>query len=115
MNNMNYTTIEKQILAKADRDAESEIRNVITPVERLIDDHHTAFETQIRWQGVDHKVFLPFKGMVIPLIEKILAEEITDKRRKKALEGFLDKFNAVVTQIEGLGIELEGIQPEEAF
>ena len=109
---MNYTTIEKQVLAKADADTESEIRNAVTPIERLIENHHRQFQTEIRWQGSDHKVSLPFRGMVIHLIKEILKEEITDKRRKNAMGGFLSKFNAVVQKIEELGIELDGISSE---
>jgi len=105
---MNYTTIENQIIAQSEKDTEYEIRNVIAPMERLMDNHHKAFATTITWQGSDHKVTLPFRGMVIPLIKQILSDEISDKRRKAALQNFLSKFNAVVSQIENLGIELEG-------
>ena len=51
--------------------------------------------------------------MLIPLITGILLDEIGEKRKKAALQGFLDKFNAVVNQIESLGIELEGAAQTE--
>ena len=110
---MNYTSIEKQIIEKSDRAASEEIQKITDPIRRLITVNlWDKIDFKIKWHGEEHEVKIPHKGMITKIIEKILADEIFQKRRDEALSNFLGKFNAVVNQIEELGIDLEGIQQE---
>ena len=110
---MNYTSIEKQIIEKSDRAASEEIQKITDPIRRLISlNQWDKIDFKIKWDGKEHEVKIPHKGMITKIIEKILADEIFQRRRDEALSNFLGKFNAVVNQIEELGIDLEGIQQE---
>ena len=111
---MNYTSIEKQIIEKSEREASKEIRKITGPIESLIEFNQCdKIDFKIRWDGREHEIKIPHKGMIIKIVERILADEIFQKRRDEALSNFLGKFNDVVNQIEKLGIDLEGIQQEQ--
>ena len=110
---MNYTSIEKQIIEKSDRAASEEIRKITNPIRGLIASNEwDKIDFNIKWDAKEHEIKIPHKGMIIKIVEKILADEILQKRRDEALSNFLGKFNAVVNQIEELGIDLDGIQQE---
>ena len=109
---MKYTKIEQQIIRQADAETEVTIKKITDQICSLISEPDKGIFTAIRWHGMDHAVKLPHRGMILTLVKTILLEELTVKRRERALNSFFDKFNAVVNQIENFGIELEGITQE---
>lgn len=104
---MDYTSIERQIITKADEDLKAEIRLLVDQLDRLVEDHYKPSTTEITYNGKVHTITLPHQGMLLPLISDLIFQIQRDKRRKKALNNFLHRFEQVVSQVEALGVVIE--------
>lgn len=105
---MSIQSIEERIIEKAMIDMKAEIDGYLKPFVNIINpNYYKEITCDCETHGSKQSVTLKQQGFVFQILRQILVNELTEPRKKQALDAFMAKINQLSRAYEELGIYQE--------